>query len=63
MGVDDKILDKYQRNLKYIEIMNSDDQAILNSLPKPEANKFIEANRDELEKLKVNFDKVQQHRE
>lgn len=35
IGVDDKILDKYQRNLQYIDLMSSNDQAILNSLPKP----------------------------
>lgn len=45
MGVDEKILDKYQRNLKWVDIMNSNDEAILNSLPKPEASKFIEANK------------------
>jgi hypothetical protein len=41
MGVDEKILEKYKRNLQYIDLMNSNDQAILNSLPKPEASKFI----------------------
>lgn len=41
MGVDEKILEKYKRNLQYIDLMNSNDQAILNSLPKPEATKFI----------------------
>lgn len=63
MGVDDKILDKYQRNLKYIDIMNSNDEAILSTLPKPEASKFIDDNKEDLMKLKINYDKVQHNRE
>lgn len=63
MGVDTKILDKYQKNYQYINTLNSSDEEILAILPKPEQTMFAESNKLELSKLKEKSDNARKHRE
>jgi hypothetical protein len=41
MAVNKKILDKYESLLKYIQVVDQNEQAILAVLPKVEVTKFI----------------------
>ncbi len=41
MNVDEKILDKFKRNQQYIDTLNSNDEAIAESLPQAQANQFV----------------------
>lgn len=51
-GVDEKILDKYNRNKAFIDTLDASDEIIAASLPKPDSAKFVEANAVELAALR-----------
>ena len=58
MAVNKKILDKYESLLKYIQVVDQNEQAILAVLPKVEVTKFIQDNRAQFDALKAGIDSV-----
>lgn len=61
--MDEKIVDKYSRNSAIIETLNSSDEAIAANLPQPEAAKFLESNKVELNALKDKVENLKNHRD
>ena len=58
MAVNKKILDKYESLLKYIQVVDQNEQAILAVLPKVEVTKFIQDHRAQFDALKAGIDSV-----
>ena len=56
MAVNKKILDKYESLLKYIQVVDQNEQAILAVLPKVEVTKFIQDNRAHFDALKIGIE-------
>lgn len=63
MAVNQKIVLKFQKNVTFVETLNSGDEAILKMLPKPELTKFVEQNRSELKRLHDNSAQLRKHRD
>jgi hypothetical protein len=63
MAVNKKILDKYESLIKYIQVVDQNEQAILSVLPKVEVTKFIEDNRAHFDGLKTGIESVKGKKE
>ncbi len=63
MAVNKKILDKYESLIKYIQVVDQNEQAILSVLPKVEVTKFIEDNRAQFDGLKTGIESVKGKKE
>jgi hypothetical protein len=44
LGVDLRIMDKYERNKQIIETLDANDETIVATLPKPNSTNFVQAN-------------------
>lgn len=58
MAVNKKILDKYESLIKYIQVVDQNEAAILSVLPKVEVTKFIEDNRAQFDALRAGIESV-----
>lgn len=50
-----------QKNVTFIETLNSGDETILKMLPKPELAKFVEVNKNELSRLHEKNNQLKKH--
>jgi len=62
MGVDERIMEKYNRAKPFINTLDASDEVIAASLPKPDSAKFVEANGVELTALKEKTENLKKHR-
>jgi hypothetical protein len=61
--VNQKIIEKYSSLLKYIAVVDGNEQQIMSVLPRVEVTKFIEDNRAQLDSLRKGVDSVKAKKE